>query len=221
MVSAAAAVIQQYSSGSSSFRITLSSRLAKNTVATCRVPAVMAPPLAAAAADSVGSNALANTSSSSMVSTPSPIICCRSPAAVSVMARAPAMGTNRGTDGCSAAVKKLSATPHSSTTPSSSAAPDAFSRSAAPRYCRASSHSRDRPSVHAVWSAHSSRPSSREAVSGGRASVTLSGTAAASVGTTNSHSSTAAASHTFTPLIAAPSACPTPPETAAATPEWP
>ena len=221
MVSAAAAVIQQYSSGSSSFRITLSSRLAKNTVATCRVPAVMAPPLAAAAADSVGSSALANTSSSSMVSAPSPIICCRSPAAVSVMARAPAMGTNRGTDGCSAAVKKLSATPHSSTTPSSSAAPDAFSRRASPSCCWVSCHRRASPSDHVVWSGVSSRPSRCAAASGGSASVTLSGMTDACAGVTSSHSSAAAAIHTFTPLIAAPSACPTPPETAAATPEWP
>ena len=150
MASAAAAAMQAYSSGSSSFRITVSSRLVKYTVATCLAPAEAIPPLAATAADSVGSNALANTSSSSMVSTPSPIIRLKSPAATSVMASAPAIGTNCGTAGCSAAAKKLSATLHSSTTPSSSAAPEAFSRRASPRYCRASCHRRDSPSDHAV-----------------------------------------------------------------------
>ena len=124
MASAAAATIQPYSSGSSTFRMTLSSRLVKNTVATCFAPADTIPPLAATAADSVGSSALANMSSSSSVSTPSPISCLKSPAAVSVMAIAPAIDTYRGTDGCSAAAKKLSATLHSSTTPSSTTAPD-------------------------------------------------------------------------------------------------
>ena len=74
MASAAAAAIQPYSSGSSSRRMTVSSRLVKNTVATCLALAEAMPPLAATAAESVGSSALANISSSSIVSTPSPII---------------------------------------------------------------------------------------------------------------------------------------------------
>jgi hypothetical protein len=59
-----------------------------------------------------------------MVSTPSPIICRKSPAATIVTANAPATGTNLGTAAPSAEAKKLSAMLHSSTIPSSTAAPD-------------------------------------------------------------------------------------------------
>ena len=74
-------------------RISDSRRSAKNTVATCRVPAETMPPLAATAAASVGSNALPSTSSCSIVSVPAPIMVCTSPAAVMVMTSTKDKGT--------------------------------------------------------------------------------------------------------------------------------
>ena len=62
-------------------------------VATCRTLAETMPPLAATAADRVGSSALEKVFSSSTVSWPRPIMVFTLPAAARVMASAPAMVT--------------------------------------------------------------------------------------------------------------------------------